>query len=495
MRAGVGRADITPPVGIPAGGWGNQLHEISEGNDLELWATVLVVEGADGARAAIADVDLCILDDAQAARARSVVAAAAGLPAERVAAGTTHNHSVPVTLELGGAWIRRNRELVAPYVESVFDAIGRAAADAAASLQPVRVGSAQGSSPLAVNRRMTAPDGRAAVGPQPGRRLRPDADRRPPRRRRRPPRRHDRPLRLPPDRARPRQQVRDARVPGDRQARRRGGSRRPLPLRPGSVRRRRPERAVRAGARDLPAARRHARPRGGRHRVPRRLARAPAARAAGRGLRVDRVVRIRARRRAGRDRRGRGGDRPAAASRRPRRPADVARRGGAVRGRGLCRARRRRAGGGDPRAHRADEVRADAGRARRGAGRARRLPAARAGDPARPGRARRRPRRALLRARDGDPGRLAVSRRRSSPPTGTAIATTSPPTPSGRAEATRSTSRRSGPAPTRSRRRRRAGCWRRCDEPCRSPTCASSRSSSSAPARTGRCSSPTSAPT
>lgn len=167
MRAGVGRTDITPPVGIPAGGWGNQLHEISEGNDLELWATVLVVEGADGARAAIADVDLCILDDAQAARARSVVAAAAGLPAERVAVGTTHNHSVPVTLELGGAWIRRNRELVAPYVESVFDAIGRAAADAAARLQPVRAGSAQGISPLAVNRRMTAPDGRAAVGLNP----------------------------------------------------------------------------------------------------------------------------------------------------------------------------------------------------------------------------------------------------------------------------------------------------------------------------------------
>jgi hypothetical protein len=164
MRAGVGRADITPPVGIPAGGWGNQLHEISVGNDLELWATVLVVEGADGGRAAIADVDLCILDDGQAARARTVIAQTAGLPVERVAVGTTHNHSVPVTLELGGAWIRRNRELVAPYVESIFDAIGRAAGDAVAALRPVRVGAGTGSSPLAVNRRMTKPDGTAAVG-------------------------------------------------------------------------------------------------------------------------------------------------------------------------------------------------------------------------------------------------------------------------------------------------------------------------------------------
>ncbi len=169
MRAGVGRADITPPVGIPAGGWGNQLHEISEGNDLELWATVLVVEGDDGGRAAIVDVDLCLLDDAQAALARSLVAQAAGLPAESVAVGTTHNHSVPVTVELGGAWIRRNRELVAPYVESVFDAIGRAAAEAAAALRSVRVGTATGRSPLAVNRRMTTPDGRAAVGLAPDR--------------------------------------------------------------------------------------------------------------------------------------------------------------------------------------------------------------------------------------------------------------------------------------------------------------------------------------
>ena len=164
MRAGVGRVDITPPVGIPAGGWGNQLHEISEGNDLELWATVLVIEGADGARAAIADVDLCLFDDAQAARARAVIAQAADTPAERIAVGTTHNHSVPVTLELGGAWIRTNRELIGPYVDSVFDALGRAAAEAVAALQPVRVGTGVGTSPLAVNRRMAKPDGAAAVG-------------------------------------------------------------------------------------------------------------------------------------------------------------------------------------------------------------------------------------------------------------------------------------------------------------------------------------------
>lgn len=163
MRAGIGRADITPPVGIPACGWSNQYHEVSEGNDLELWATVLVVEGDDGMRAALADVDLCMFDDPQAARARTVIAEATDIPEEHIAVGTTHNHSVPTTNEITGAWIRSGRELVGPYVESIFDAIGRAASDAVAGLQNVRVGVATGTSPLAVNRRMNKPDGSAVV--------------------------------------------------------------------------------------------------------------------------------------------------------------------------------------------------------------------------------------------------------------------------------------------------------------------------------------------
>ena len=374
MRAGVGRADITPPVGIPAGGWGNQLHEISEGNDLELWATVLVVEGdgaeAGGGRAAIVDVDLCIFDDAQAARARSIVAQAAGLPVESVAVGTTHNHSVPVTLELGGAWIRRNRELVVPYVESVFEAIGQAAAEASASMRPVRVGAATGRSPLAVNRRMTTPDGRAAVG------LDPDGVSDPTLTVVRLDGGDDRPVATivhyacHPDHPRAGQHVRDSRVPGHREARRRGRGRRALPLRPGSLRRHRAERAVRGRPRDLPQARRDDRPRGSRHGVPRRLARTPAAGARRRGIGLDRLVRVRA------------GCEPDGTVRvahetvpLPLRDdlgdpeawrADAER----LRERGVRGARGGRAGRRGTRAHRAHEVRPHAGRARRRARRA-----------------------------------------------------------------------------------------------------------------------------
>ena len=151
----------------------------------------------------------------------------------------------------------------------------------------------------------------------------------------------------------------------------------------------------------------HARSRGGRHRVPRRVARAPPAGAAGRGLGVDRVVRVRARR-ASRT--------PRSRSRRRRSPLPlrddlgdrrvVAGGGGALRGGGV----RRRA----TRARREGEIRELTVRTKFARMRAERgdaldgldaYPLLVHGDPARAGRARRRSRRALLRARDGDPRR------------------------------------------------------------------------------------------
>ena len=65
LRAGAGRALITPPVGFPMGGWSNALHERSLGNDMDLTATVLVV--TDGTTTvAVAELDLCLITDAQA---------------------------------------------------------------------------------------------------------------------------------------------------------------------------------------------------------------------------------------------------------------------------------------------------------------------------------------------------------------------------------------------------------------------------------------------
>ena len=157
LRAGTGRAIITPPVGMPMGGWSNALHERSDGNDIDLTATVLVVTDGNAA-AAICEMDLCIITDAQAQAIREAITAATPIPLEATRVTATHNHSAPVTGELtGGGWMREGLESVEPYMTMVVELVAGAAREAWANMRPVTIGHGRGASPLAVNRRMTLP--------------------------------------------------------------------------------------------------------------------------------------------------------------------------------------------------------------------------------------------------------------------------------------------------------------------------------------------------
>lgn len=167
LYAAAARADITPPVGIPHGGWGAQLHERAEGIDLRLWATVLVVRDDDGREAAIIDLDLCLLDDDQAGAVREAVSALTGIPRQAVRCSYTHTHAAPVTARITGGWIRAGRELVRPYVESLPGLVAGAAWEAQRRLRPAQVAAGTGSCAINVNRRVTLPDGRVIVGKNP----------------------------------------------------------------------------------------------------------------------------------------------------------------------------------------------------------------------------------------------------------------------------------------------------------------------------------------
>ena len=164
LRAGVGRELITPPVGFPMGGWSNQLHERSSGNDMDLTATVLIV--TDGTvSVALAELDLCLLTDAQAARMRHAIGEAVGIPVQAVRITATHNHSAPVTGELTGAgWMFEGLDAVEPYMSMVTEHVAGAARTAWAGLEPVIVGHGTGTSPLAVNRRVDVASGGVRVG-------------------------------------------------------------------------------------------------------------------------------------------------------------------------------------------------------------------------------------------------------------------------------------------------------------------------------------------
>jgi neutral ceramidase len=164
LRAGTGRAIITPPVGMPMGGWSNALHERSLGNDGDLTATLLMATDDRGA-AILCELDLCLLTDAQAAAIRGAMADATGVDPTAVRVTATHNHSAPVTGELTGAgWMREGMASVEPYMTMVTELLAGAAREARSALVPVSVGHGRGASPLAVNRRVSLPGGGIRVG-------------------------------------------------------------------------------------------------------------------------------------------------------------------------------------------------------------------------------------------------------------------------------------------------------------------------------------------
>ena len=164
MRVGVGRANITPPVGIEHAGWGAQVHERAEGVHLDLWVTVLVVEG-ESATFAILDYDLMIVTVEDSDRIRADVAAVLGIDPAHVRVSFTHTHAGPVWSNfLGSRSGRAGQELVPGYRETVWSQTLGAAHQAKGSLRPARMAAGWGESGIAVNRRLRAPDGTVVVG-------------------------------------------------------------------------------------------------------------------------------------------------------------------------------------------------------------------------------------------------------------------------------------------------------------------------------------------
>jgi len=163
LRAGVGRATITPPLNAPHAGWGAQTHVFAEGIETDLWATVLVVD--DGReRAAIVDLDLVTINTAEAQAIAAAVARVLGIRPEAVRVSVTHNHTGPPPSRSN--WFEGTDEL-GRYYESLPAFAAGAARIALHGLRPARVGVGTGLSRVGVNRRETAPGGRMATGVNP----------------------------------------------------------------------------------------------------------------------------------------------------------------------------------------------------------------------------------------------------------------------------------------------------------------------------------------
>lgn len=163
LYAGVARADITPPVGLPL------LHPLREtvatSVEAPLTATALVV--SDGAQlTAIIACDLIYVRGEFADRLRARVAERIETSTDRVLINCSHTHAV---VPMPG-WESPNRPANEPlrrYYAYLEEALAGVAYAALQRLAPARMAAGRGRVRIGVNRRERLPDGRIILGENP----------------------------------------------------------------------------------------------------------------------------------------------------------------------------------------------------------------------------------------------------------------------------------------------------------------------------------------
>lgn len=170
LKVGVGREDMTPPVGIAHTLWGARTRETADRIHLPLNATALCIEN-DGTRVLIVDIDVTGLPTPVCDELRAAIHQATGIPIAHVSIGVTHTHSAPVwaaETTNGASSDLPGMDMMPGWRKKVREAVVAAAATAFATLKPARFASGYGESEVTVHRRFTTPEGRVVVSPNPG---------------------------------------------------------------------------------------------------------------------------------------------------------------------------------------------------------------------------------------------------------------------------------------------------------------------------------------
>lgn len=145
LRAGYGKADVTPTEPVQMGGY-NMRDALSDGvwPHEHLYARALVFE-AGGERVAFLEADVIIIRATEAFRRK--VADATGIPVEHILLGDAHNHAAPSP----------NGKLETNWDREFEKGLLAAATQAVANLQPVKIAAGAGHSRVAMNRRHVIP--------------------------------------------------------------------------------------------------------------------------------------------------------------------------------------------------------------------------------------------------------------------------------------------------------------------------------------------------
>jgi hypothetical protein len=153
LRAGIAKADVTPPLGGHMYGYGDRGDNVSSGVHDRLWAKALVLAAGSGAEAgeiAIVTLDLGAFEKDRARRVKEAVRAASGI--EHLFLVASHTHSAPV-LELEFPTAQ------SPYHLDAERRIAGAVAEARAAMRPARLAVGWGKVEEGHNRREVLPDG------------------------------------------------------------------------------------------------------------------------------------------------------------------------------------------------------------------------------------------------------------------------------------------------------------------------------------------------
>jgi len=161
---GLARTDITPPVGIFCRNWGAAMHDTAQGIHRPLSLTALAIrDSATGQPLVLLDADLgWWASFAYERSSRHRVAAALGLPEERLLSCVTHTHSAPPLCQPEPQW--QGGELLAAYLQRLEQVMITTAREAIAGCTPATIEWHRGRSSLAANRDL--PDPAPPAGPR-----------------------------------------------------------------------------------------------------------------------------------------------------------------------------------------------------------------------------------------------------------------------------------------------------------------------------------------
>jgi len=146
LKAGFGRTDITPKMGVRLGGYGVAERPAEEIFD-NLHSTAMMLE-QDDLKTLVINLDWICIEESLVEQIRVNINKRTGIIKENISVCTIHTHSAPNTLNFWG-WGACEDD----YIESVLPEISRSVDLAIEDLQEVEIGIATTESMVGVNRR------------------------------------------------------------------------------------------------------------------------------------------------------------------------------------------------------------------------------------------------------------------------------------------------------------------------------------------------------